>query len=115
MSTATIRRAGVRAAAMTERPTAPAPDTTTVLPGRGRSTFHTAPTPVCTPQPSGAIVSSGAEGSTLTTLRSSATASREKEDWPKKCPPSASPPRVMVAEPSRRDPPIRLSGSQVAQ
>ena len=55
-STATIRWAGVSAAAITaERPTAPAPATTTVLPGPGLSTFHTAPTPVCTPQPSGAM------------------------------------------------------------
>ena len=86
-----------------------------MLPGPGSSTFQTAPTPVWTPQPSGAIVSRGAEGSTLTTLRSSATAMRANDDWPKKWPPSGSPSRVMVADPSRRAPPIRLSGSQVAQ
>ena len=107
----------MRAAAITaERPTAPAPATTTVLPGPGLSTFHTAPTPVCTPQPSGASVSSGAAGSTLTTLRSSATAMRANDDWPKKWPPSGSPPRVMVAEPSRRgaaDQVVRQPGGAV--
>ncbi len=115
-STATIRWAGVRAAAITaESPTAPAPATTTVLPGPGLSTFHTAPTPVCTPQPSGARISSGEPTSTLTTLRSSATAWRANEDWPKKWLPIGSPERLIVLDPSRRAPPIRLSGSQVAQ
>ncbi len=67
-----------------DRPTAPAPRTTTVLPVTGLSTFQTAPTPVCTPQPSGAIEVSGTSGSTLTRLRSSTSARSAKEDCPKK-------------------------------
>lgn len=98
-----------------DRPTAPAPRTTIVLPVSGFSTFHTAPTPVCTPQPSGAIDVNGTSGSTLTRLRSSTNARSAKEDWPKKWPPSVSPSRLMVALPSARRPPMRLSGSQVAQ
>ena len=80
-----MRAAGDMAAAMTaESPTAPAPSTTSVFPGRGASTFQTAPAPVWTPQPSGATSSSGTAGSTLTTLRSSTMARSENDDCPKK-------------------------------
>ncbi len=51
-----------------------------VLPVAGFSTFHTAPTPVCTPQPSGAIDASGTSASTLTRLRSSTSARSANED-----------------------------------
>ena len=98
-----------------ERPTAPAPSTTTVLPRPGFSTFQTAPTPVWTPQPSGAIDSRGTSGSTLTTLRWSTNARSANEDWPKKWPPRSAPSRLIVAVPSARRPPRRFSGSHAAQ
>ena len=68
----------------TGRTHCPALRTTSVLPGRGASTFQTAPTPVWTPQPSGATSSSGTPGSILITLRTSAMARSENDDCPKK-------------------------------
>ncbi len=88
-STAMTSVAGVSRAAMTAAsPTAPAPVMAIVLPALGRKTFSTAPAPVCRPQPSGASTASSSAvvaGGSTTTLRSSTSASRANEDWPKKC------------------------------
>jgi hypothetical protein len=48
------------------------------------SEFNTAPTPVCSPHPSGASDSSGSDFETFPRLRQVASAWVAKEDWPKK-------------------------------
>ncbi len=83
-------------------------------PSLGFSTFQTAPTPVCTPQPGGDGLQRHI-GVDLTRLRVSTSARSAKESCPKKCPPSGTPARPMVLVPSARRPPMRFSGSQVAQ
>lgn len=81
MSTAMMREQPATTAAMTAlSPTAPAPNTAMVLPSSGEREFSTPPAPVWMPQPSGPNSSSGTDGSTLTTLRSVATAYVANED-----------------------------------
>ena len=96
-------------------PTPPAPNTASVEPGWGRRTLSTDCAPVWTPQASGPRISSGASRGTLITLLAGASARVASEDWPKKCPCSASPLRCSVGVPSARAPPNRFSPGQLAQ
>ncbi|GAA2994003.1 hypothetical protein GCM10020229_03120 [Kitasatospora albolonga] len=105
-----------RAASRAASPTAPAPNTTRVEPGSGRSTLSTAPAPVCTPQPNGASSSGGRPPGTGIAFRSVTSEWVAKEDWPKKCPCSGEPSAARrVGLPSARAPPNRLSRGQCSQ
>ena len=75
VSTAMMRDAPTStAASMQARPTAPRPNTATVLPACTLAVLCTAPQPVVTPQPSRHTLSSGAAGDTLAQLTSWITA-----------------------------------------
>lgn len=72
-STATTVAAPATWAAITaDRPTLPAPNTTTLSPRSTPRATRIDPAPVSTPHPSGPSNSSGIVGSTLTTLRAAA-------------------------------------------
>ena len=72
-----VAQPAMRAAITAARPTEPAPNTATELPGCSLSTLSTAPAPVFTPHANAAATSSGRSSGSLTTLPSVASVRRE--------------------------------------
>ena len=98
-----------------DSPTAPAPNTTRLLPSRTFMATRIDPAPVWMPQPSGPSTSSGREGSTFTTLRSVARQWVAKLDWPNQRALIWAPlPSVIDVLPSSRRP-VRLRNRKVSQ